>query len=38
MEDFDNIPTEFELGAPEFVTFENMFQFDTVLVLTNGTL
>jgi hypothetical protein len=38
MEDFDSIPKEFELGSPEFCTYESMFRFDPVLVLTNGTL
>lgn len=30
---FRDMPTEFELGAPEFCTFENMSQFDRLFYL-----
>lgn len=32
---FESMPREFELGAPEFCTFENMFRFDRLFYLEN---
>ncbi|KAK3393492.1 RNA ligase/cyclic nucleotide phosphodiesterase [Podospora didyma] len=34
-EHFEGMPKEFELGAPEFCTFENMFKFDRSFYLKN---
>lgn len=35
MDHFQGMPKEFELGAPEFCSFENMFAFEPILSLQN---
>lgn len=35
MDHFRDMPTEFELGPPEFCQFENMFAFERLLYLKN---
>ena len=36
-EHFEGMPKEFELGAPEFCTFENMSKFDRLFYLKNNS-